>query len=61
MANNNHIILEITSAEKEVAQDPFINYSLKVKKYLETKATEVKKKDTIKVEAKVEKPTSEKK
>ncbi len=42
MANNNHIILEITSAEKEVAQDPFINYSLKVKKYLETKATEVK-------------------
>lgn len=42
MANNNHIILEITSAEKEVAQDPFINYSLKVKKYLEIKATEVK-------------------
>ena len=42
MANNNHIILEITSAEKEVTQDPFINYSLKVKKYLETKATEVK-------------------
>ena len=42
MANNNHIILEITSAEKEVTQDPFINYSLKVKKYLEAKATEVK-------------------
>jgi len=42
VANNNHIILEITSAEKEVTQDPFINYSLKVKKYLETKATEVK-------------------
>jgi len=37
VANNNHIILEITSAEKEVTQDPFINYSLKVKKYLETK------------------------
>ena len=42
MADNKHIILEITSTEKEVAQDPFIDYSLKVKKYLEAKATEVK-------------------
>ena len=42
MADNKHIILEITSTEKEVAQDPFVDYSLKVKKYLEAKATEVK-------------------
>ena len=42
MADNKHIILEITSTEKEVAQDPFIDFSLKVKKYLEAKATEVK-------------------
>ena len=42
MADNKHIILEITSTEKEVAQDPFIDYSLKVKKYLKAKATEVK-------------------
>ena len=42
MANNKHIILEITSSEKEVSQDPFVDFSLKVKKYLETKATEVK-------------------
>tara|TARA_Y100001973_G_scaffold82198_1_gene121443 strand:+ start:263 stop:676 length:414 start_codon:yes stop_codon:yes gene_type:complete len=42
VADNKHIILEITSTEKEVAQDPFIDYSLKVKKYLEAKATEVK-------------------
>ena len=42
MADNKHIILEIASSKKEVAQDPFVNYSLKVKKYLETKATEVK-------------------
>jgi len=36
------MILEITSAEKKVIQDPFIGYSLKVKNYLEAKATEVK-------------------
>ena len=42
MADNKHIILEITSTEKEIAQDPFVDYSLKVKKYLEAKATEVK-------------------
>jgi len=36
------MILEITSAEKKVVQDPFIDYSLKVKSYLEAKATEVK-------------------
>ena len=42
MADNKHIILEITSSEKEVSQDPFVDFSLKVKKYLETKATEVK-------------------
>ena len=42
MANNKHMILEITSAEKKVIQDPFIGYSLKVKNYLEAKATEVK-------------------
>ena len=34
MANNKHIILEITSSEKEVSQDPFVDFSLK--------ATEVK-------------------
>ena len=42
MARENHIILEITSPDKEVAKDPFVDYSLKVKKYLEAKATEVK-------------------
>jgi hypothetical protein len=42
VADNKHIILEITSTKKEIAQDPFVDYSLKVKKYLETKATEVK-------------------
>ena len=36
------MILEITSAEKKVIQDPFIGYTLKVKNYLEAKATEVK-------------------
>ena len=36
------MILEITSAEKKVIRDPFINHSLKVKSYLEAKATEVK-------------------
>ena len=42
MARKDHIILEITSLEKEIQQDPFVDYSLKVKKYLEVKATEVK-------------------
>ncbi len=42
MARKDHIVLEITSSEKEVSKDPFVDYSLKVKKYLETKATEVK-------------------
>ena len=42
MADNKHIILEIASSEKEAPQDPFVDYSLKVKKYLEAKATEVK-------------------
>ena len=42
MARKDHIILEITSLEKEVQQDPFVDYSLKVKKYLEVKAAEVK-------------------
>ena len=42
MARKDHIVLEITSSKKEVAKDPFVDYSLKVKKYLETKATEVK-------------------
>ena len=42
MARKDHIILEITSLEKEVQQDPFVDYSLKVKKYLEVKATEIK-------------------
>ena len=42
MADNKHIILEIASSEKEALQDPFVDYSLKVKKYLEAKATEVK-------------------
>ena len=42
MARKDHIILEITSLEKEVQQDPFVDYSLKVKKYLEAKAVEVK-------------------
>ena len=42
MADNKHIILEIDSSEKEAPQDPFVDYSLKVKKYLEAKATEVK-------------------
>ena len=42
MARENHIILEIISSEKEIAKDPFVDYSLKVKKYLEAKATEVK-------------------
>ena len=42
MADNKHIILEIASSEKEASQDPFVDYSLKVKKYLEAKATEVK-------------------
>ena len=35
-------MLEIASSEKETAKDPFVDYSLKVKKYLEAKATEVK-------------------
>ena len=35
-------MLEIASYEKETAKDPFVDYSLKVKKYLEAKATEVK-------------------
>ena len=42
MADNKHIILEIASSKKEAPQDPFVDYSLKVKKYLEAKATEVK-------------------
>jgi len=42
VARKDHIILEITSLEKEVQQDPFVDYSLKVKKYLEVKAAEVK-------------------
>ena len=42
MARKDHIILEITSLEKEIQQDPFVDYSLKVKKYLEVKATEIK-------------------
>ena len=42
MARKDHIVLEITSSEKEVAKDPFVDYSLKVKKYLEAKAAEVK-------------------
>ena len=42
MARKDHIILEITSLEKEIQQDPFVDYSLKVKKYLEVKAAEVK-------------------
>jgi|TARA_B100000073_G_scaffold218959_1_gene182179 hypothetical protein len=42
VARKDHIILEITSLEKEIQQDPFVDYSLKVKKYLEVKATEVK-------------------
>ena len=42
MADNKHIILEIASSRKEAPQDPFVDYSLKVKKYLEAKATEVK-------------------
>tara|TARA_Y100000401_G_C8214143_1_gene169989 strand:- start:24 stop:437 length:414 start_codon:yes stop_codon:yes gene_type:complete len=42
VADNKHIILEIASSEKEAPQDPFVDYSLKVKKYLEAKATEVK-------------------
>jgi hypothetical protein len=42
VARKDHIVLEITSSEKEVSKDPFVDYSLKVKKYLETKATEVK-------------------
>ena len=42
MARKDHIILEITSSEKEIQQDPFVDYSLKVKKYLEVKAAEVK-------------------
>ena len=42
MARKDHIILEITSLEKEAQQDPFVDYSLKVKKYLEVKATEIK-------------------
>ena len=42
MADNKHIILEIASSKIEAPQDPFVDYSLKVKKYLEAKATEVK-------------------
>jgi len=42
VARKDHIILEITSLEKEIQQDPFVDYSLKVKKYLEVKAAEVK-------------------
>lgn len=42
MADNKHIILEIASSKKEAPQDPFVDYSLKVKKYLEAKAAEVK-------------------
>jgi len=42
VADNKHIILEIASSRKEAPQDPFVDYSLKVKKYLEAKATEVK-------------------
>ena len=42
MADNKHIILEIASSRKEAPQDPFVDYSLKVKKYLEAKAAEVK-------------------
>tara|TARA_Y100000004_G_scaffold99192_1_gene111113 strand:- start:9 stop:422 length:414 start_codon:yes stop_codon:yes gene_type:complete len=42
VARKDHIILEITSSEKEIQQDPFVDYSLKVKKYLEVKAAEVK-------------------
>jgi len=42
VARKDHIILEITSLEKEIQQDPFVDYSLKVKKYLEVKATEIK-------------------
>jgi len=42
VADNKHIILEIASSKKEAPQDPFVDYSLKVKKYLEAKATEVK-------------------
>ena len=42
MARKDHIILEIASSEKETAKDPFVDYSLKVKKYLEVKAAEVK-------------------
>ena len=42
MADNKHIILEIASSEKAAPQDPFVDYSRKVKKYLEAKATEVK-------------------
>ena len=42
MADNKLIILEIASSKKEAPQDPFVDYSLKVKKYLEAKATEVK-------------------
>ena len=42
MARKDHIILEITYLEKEIKQDPFVDYSLKVKKYLEVKATEIK-------------------
>ena len=42
MARKDHIIIDITSLEKEIQQDPFVDYSLKVKKYLEVKATEIK-------------------
>ena len=42
MVDKNHIILEITSSEKEDIEDPFVDYSLKIKKYLEAKAEEVK-------------------
>ena len=42
MVDKNHIILEIPSSEKEDIEDPFVDYSLKIKKYLEAKAEEVK-------------------
>ena len=40
MTRERHMILDISSSKEEAPQDEFIDYSLKVKKYLEAKAEE---------------------